>query len=295
MTTVETEDPWAEFDDATTDLPRLDAVPRVRSRPRLRPLLRKVLAAALVLALAYVVQAKVITSVVFEQRQLHLAADMSQPRQHFGPGDALGYLQIPKIGMNVSMVEGVTIDNLRSGPAHVSGTALPGDAGVMVLYGHRSTYGSPFEKVGRLVKGDEIVAKVRNDGPIVAYVVERVERHIRLSDIRLDKTEMLAYALLVTGEAGIFNNDVAVVVARALPVTATEPVVADLSAVPDRGFPFGLSAILGDLSALGGFLTWRFLRGRTSAGLRWIIITPIAVMSAITVLAATEWMLPVAR
>lgn len=284
------EDPWAEFDHG--DLPRLDAVPRGPRFPWLPVVAKRVLATMIVLVIAYVLQSRVVSSVVYEQRQHHLAAAVAEPKSSIVDGDALGYLQIPKIGLNVTIVEGVGIDNLRGGPAHLAHSALPGDVGAMVVYGHRTTYGGPFRRVVELAKGDEIATQARNGGPIVQYVVDRVERHTRLADVKLEKPDKLAYAVLVTTETGLFNSDVVVVVARALPVTDAEPAVVDLGVEPDRGIPFGLGLLLGNGSAVGAVLAWRFLRDRASAGLRWIVLTPMVVLAALAFLGAVEWVFP---
>ncbi len=54
------------------------------------------------------------------------------------------------------IVEGVTEDELKRGPGHYPGTALPGQKGNVAIAGHRTTYGSPFHDVNELTNGDEI-------------------------------------------------------------------------------------------------------------------------------------------
>ena len=55
------------------------------------------------------------------------------------------------------VVEGTSTEALKKGPGHISGTALPGELGNVVLSGHRTTYGAPFERFGELVPGDQVV------------------------------------------------------------------------------------------------------------------------------------------
>ncbi len=71
-----------------------------------------------------------------------------------------GHLTIPTLGLDVYVVDGATLtyyyDLLAWGPAHITGTAQPGDAGNAVLVGHRDEFGSPFRNLFRLKAGDSI-------------------------------------------------------------------------------------------------------------------------------------------
>jgi sortase A len=69
----------------------------------------------------------------------------------------IGRIEIPKIGVNETVREGVEQMVIDAGPAHWPGTAGFGSWGNLVLAGHRSTNTSPFLRVGELAPGDEIV------------------------------------------------------------------------------------------------------------------------------------------
>ncbi|HVL32044.1 MAG TPA: class E sortase [Actinomycetota bacterium] len=72
-------------------------------------------------------------------------------------GGALTRLQIPKLKVNVIVVEGTSGNALRAGAGHYVGTALPGAAvGNVAIAGHRTGFGQPFRHVDRLRPGDEI-------------------------------------------------------------------------------------------------------------------------------------------
>jgi sortase A len=73
------------------------------------------------------------------------------------PGDALGRIQIPKIGARFVFVAGATPDTLEKGPGHYERTVLPGQRGTVALAGHRTTYLAPFRKLDRLRHGDRLV------------------------------------------------------------------------------------------------------------------------------------------
>jgi sortase A len=73
------------------------------------------------------------------------------------PGDALGKLLIPRIGLSRFVVEGTDLADLRRGPGHYRDTPLPGQHGTVAIAGHRTTYGAPFRQIDRLRRGDRIL------------------------------------------------------------------------------------------------------------------------------------------
>jgi len=73
------------------------------------------------------------------------------------PGDALGLIKIPKLGLEKYVVEGVGTEDLKKGPGHYPTTPLPGQAGNAAIAGHRTTYGAPFNRLDELSKGDPIL------------------------------------------------------------------------------------------------------------------------------------------
>ncbi|GIH23350.1 class E sortase [Acrocarpospora phusangensis] len=78
-------------------------------------------------------------------------------------GRALAMIRIPKLGVDYkyAIVEGVDAEHLRQGPGHYPGTALPGEIGNFVVSGHRTTYSAPFNRIGELRPGDEVIIDAR--------------------------------------------------------------------------------------------------------------------------------------
>jgi sortase A len=70
------------------------------------------------------------------------------------PGGALDHLEIPAIGVNRYVVEGVAEADLQEGPGHYPGTPLPGQAGNVAIAGHRTTFGAPFFQLNEVHSGD---------------------------------------------------------------------------------------------------------------------------------------------
>jgi len=76
-------------------------------------------------------------------------------------GDAAAVIDIPKIGLDEVVVEGVGVEELKKGVGHYPDTKLPGEKGNAALAGHRTTYGHPFNRLDELSAGDEITITTR--------------------------------------------------------------------------------------------------------------------------------------
>jgi sortase A len=72
-------------------------------------------------------------------------------------GDPIASIEIPKIGVDWIVVEGVELGQLADGPGHYPDTPMPGQLGNVSIAGHRTTHGAPFYRVDELQQGDEIV------------------------------------------------------------------------------------------------------------------------------------------
>ncbi len=73
------------------------------------------------------------------------ASSLCPPRQLRRPaeGEALGRLEVPRLGLDLVVFEGTSETTLRKGPGHLPGTAWPGgqdDVGNCVIAGHRDSF-----------------------------------------------------------------------------------------------------------------------------------------------------------
>jgi sortase A len=71
-------------------------------------------------------------------------------------GEPEGRIDIKKINVHWTFVEGVQLTDLAKGPGHYPGTPLPGQIGNAAIAGHRTTHGAPFFDIDKLRKGDRI-------------------------------------------------------------------------------------------------------------------------------------------
>jgi sortase A len=107
------------------------------------------------------------------------------------PGDPMGRIVMPSIGVSEVFVEGTESGDLRAGPGHYPQTPLPGERGTVAIAGHRTTYGAPFRRIDQLDRGDQIelrmpygrftyeVERTRIVEPTEISVIDRVD-HNRL-------------------------------------------------------------------------------------------------------------------
>lgn len=84
---------------------------------------------------------------------LQLAPSVPAP----APGQPIGEIRIPSIGLDQVVVEGVAETDLMKGPGHYPGTPLPGEAGNVGVAGHRTTYAHPFYDLNRVAPGDQVI------------------------------------------------------------------------------------------------------------------------------------------
>ena len=80
-------------------------------------------------------------------------ADLARIRS----GDAIGQIDIPRIGHTYNVIQGTGTTDLEAGPGHYPATALPGMNQTVAIAGHRTTYLAPFRFINHLRRGDRII------------------------------------------------------------------------------------------------------------------------------------------
>ncbi len=97
-----------------------------------------------------------------------------------GNGDPVARIVIPRIGLDMVVVQGTDTSDLREGPGHYPSTPLPGQPGNVAIAGHRTTYAHPFYNLNELSAGDSILVTV--PGHVWRYVV-RVQMVVTPGDV----------------------------------------------------------------------------------------------------------------
>lgn len=136
-------------------------------------------------------------------------------------GQSLTRLQIPKLGVNVVVVQGVSTDDLKAGAGHYPETPMPCDAGDVAVAGHRTTYGKPFANVDRLRPGDQIV--LRTPVGSCVYEVERNPFVVLPTDLAVVSNTPRQFELTLTAcdPKGSASHRIVV---KAMMVSSTTPV-----------------------------------------------------------------------
>jgi sortase A len=109
----------------------------------------------------------------FERNLARLAPEDAPERVANVPGHAVAIIRIPKIELDMVVVEGTDTESLKKGPGHYPDTAYPWqDTGRVGIAGHRTTYGAPFWSLNELREGDRIV--LATEYGIFDYRITRV-------------------------------------------------------------------------------------------------------------------------
>jgi sortase A len=85
-----------------------------------------------------------------------IAALARKYRLSLHEGDAIGRLKIPRLDVNMIVVDGTETDTLKKGPARHRRTFLPGEGKLVYIAGHRTTYSAPFSDIDDLRRGDRV-------------------------------------------------------------------------------------------------------------------------------------------
>lgn len=99
------------------------------------------------------------TGIVTARAQADLRERLSRPlvNEHYELGDGIAIIQIPKIDLDMVVVQGTDRASLTKGPGHYVDTAMPWHKhGRVGIAGHRTTYLHPFWSLDELKNGDRI-------------------------------------------------------------------------------------------------------------------------------------------
>ena len=103
-------------------------------------------------------------------------------------------IKIPGIDSVWIVNAGTDTATLKKGPGHYTDSALPGEIGRCVIAGHRTTYGSPFNRVDELKPGDKIIIETAGNEEFT-YLVTHQEQVLPENVSVLEQTENATLAL----------------------------------------------------------------------------------------------------
>jgi sortase A len=123
-----------------------------------------------------------------EQR---VAAEARRYRTHAKRGHAIGRIKVPRLGLNMILVEGTDHDSLKKGPGRDERTFMPGENRLVYIAGHRTTYLAPFAHIERLRRGDLVTIEVPYGSFQYRITRHRIVVSSNLSVLRSPKHEQL--------------------------------------------------------------------------------------------------------
>jgi sortase A len=129
-------------------------------------------------------------SLAAEARAIELAA--ARFRHGAEVGQAIGRIVIPRLGLNMVLVNGTDDSSLERGPGRDLRSFMPGQSRLVYVAGHRTTFLAPFAQINEIQAGDRITLEM----PYGAFVY-RAFRHVivpadDLAVLRSPRHELLA-------------------------------------------------------------------------------------------------------
>ncbi|MFL5960983.1 MAG: class E sortase [Gaiellaceae bacterium] len=114
---------------------------------------------------------QVLLSPADEAHAIRTAA--AQLRRSATTGQAIGRIVVPRLGLNMIVVNGTDDASLRRGPGRDLRTYMPGQNRLVYIAGHRTTYLAPFSHIEAMRRGDPVALEM----PYATFRY-RVVRHV---------------------------------------------------------------------------------------------------------------------
>src|SRR5436190_7717537 len=106
-------------------------------------------------------------------------------------GQVIGRLRVPRMGVNMILVNGTDHDTLKKGPGRDLRTFMPGENRLVYIAGHRTTYLAPFSHIDSLRAGDRVTIEVPYGTFIYRVTQHRIVKATDLSVLRSPKHEVV--------------------------------------------------------------------------------------------------------
>lgn len=106
-------------------------------------------------------------------------------------GEAIGRIRVPRMGVNMVLVNGTDHETLKKGPGRDLRTFMPGEDRLVYIAGHRTTYLAPFSHIDRLKAGDRMTIEVPYATFVYSVTHHRIVAATDLSVLRSPRRELL--------------------------------------------------------------------------------------------------------
>jgi sortase A len=129
------------------------------------------------------------TSLAAERKTL--AAEAKRYRKDSRRGAAIGRIRIPRMSLNMILVNGTDHDTLKKGPGRDLRSFMPGENRLVYIAGHRTTYLAPFSHIDALRDGDKVTIDVPYGSFVYSVTGHRIVPANDLSVLRSPRHERL--------------------------------------------------------------------------------------------------------
>jgi sortase A len=129
------------------------------------------------------------TSIAAERRSI--AREARRYRLESKRGEAIGRIKVPRMGVNMILVNGTDHDTLKKGPGRDLRTFMPGENRLVYIAGHRTTYLAPFSHIDSLRAGDRVTLEVPYGRFIYSVTRHRIVKSTDLSVLRSPRHEVV--------------------------------------------------------------------------------------------------------
>lgn len=90
----------------------------------------------------------------------NLTAEARDYRRSSHRGEAIGKIEVPRLGLDMILVNGTDEGSLEKGPGRDLRTYMPGQGELVYIAGHRTTFLAPFSHIDELRVGDAVTLEV---------------------------------------------------------------------------------------------------------------------------------------
>ena len=106
-------------------------------------------------------------------------------------GEAIGRIRVPRMGVNMILVNGTDHETLKKGPGRDLRTFMPGENRLIYVAGHRTTYLAPFSHIDRMRRGDRVTLELPYGTFIYRVTHHRIVKATDLSVLRSPRHEVV--------------------------------------------------------------------------------------------------------
>jgi sortase A len=106
-------------------------------------------------------------------------------------GEAIGRIHVPRMGLNMVLVNGTDHNSLKKGPGRDQRTFMPGENRLVYIAGHRTTYLAPFSHIDRMKPGDRVTIEVPYGTFIYTVTHHKIVKATDLSVLRSPRHELV--------------------------------------------------------------------------------------------------------